>query len=114
MLQKNFVSDVGKTARTNFVTRKYVKMNGNKHIYNVWMRVFCFAFSAVQFRMGMLATIIWQRHSTCQQVQKNKEIILHFKKKKRNMFKKKGRSCWAKQGRTSTYFLCFNISGTLQ
>ena len=50
---------------------------------------------------------ICQRRS---QLGKNREIILHLTKKKRNVFKKNARSCWVKQGRTSAYFLCFRIS----
>ena len=45
MLQMNFVTDTGKTAHMNVVTRKYVMMNRNKYIYHFWMTVFLFAFS---------------------------------------------------------------------
>ena len=47
------------------------------------MPVFYFALSAVQLHMGMLTMTKCRRRS---QLQKNKEIILHLTKKKRNMF----------------------------
>ena len=81
-----------KTAHTNVITRKYVIINRNKYIYSFWMTGFRFSFSAVQLHMGIIAMIIWQRRS---QLQKNKEMILHLKKKKGI-----ATSCWVKQGRT--------------
>ena len=65
-------------------------MNRNKYIFNFWMTFFCFVYSAVQLRMGMLAMIICQRHL---QLQQNKEIILHLTKKERNLLKEKATSC---------------------
>ena len=79
-------------------------MNRNKYIYNFWMTGFYFALSAVHLYMGMLAITICQGRS---QLQKNKEIILHLTKKKRNFFKKKARSCWVKQGSSSQWWMQF-------
>ena len=79
-------------------------MNRNKYIYNFWMTGFYFALSAVHLYMGMLTITICQGRS---QLQKNKEIILHLTKKKRNFFKKKARSCWVKQGSSSQCWMQF-------
>ena len=86
----NFILDARKTAYANALIRKYVIMNRNKDIFNFWMTFFCFAYSAVQLHMGMLAMIICQRHL---QLQQNKEIILHLTKKERNLLKEKATSC---------------------
>ena len=106
MLQTNFVDDTRKTAHTIVVTKKYIIMICNKYIYDFWKTVASFALSAVQLHIRMLIMVICQR---CSQLEKNKEIILHLTKKKRNIFKKIARSCWVKQGRTSAYLLCFKI-----
>ena len=60
MLQMNFVRDTRETAHTNIVTRKYGIINRNKYIYNFWMTVSPFSFSAVQLHMRMLAMFICQ------------------------------------------------------
>ena len=98
--------DTRKNAHANVVTMKYVIMNRNKYISDFWKTVFYFALFAIQLHMGMVTMITCQRRL---QLQKNKEIILHLTKKKRNMFKKKAGSWWVKQGRTSPYFLSFKI-----
>ena len=81
--------DTRKNAHANVVTRTYVIMNRNKYIYDFWKTVFYFAIFAIQLHMGMVTMITCQRRL---QLQKNKEIILHLTKKKRNMFKKKAGS----------------------
>ena len=111
MLQMNLVSDARKTAHANVAIRKYVIMNRNKYIYNFWKTVFCFAYSAMQLHMEILAMIICKILS---QHLKNKEITLHLTRKKKNMFRKKATGCWVKEDRTSAYFLCFKISDTFK
>ena len=56
----------------------------NKYIYDFWKAVFYFALSAVLLHVEMLTLNKCQRRS---QLGKNKEIILHLKKTKRNMSK---------------------------
>ena len=60
----------------------------NKYNYGFWKTVIYFAFSAVQLHVEMLTIILCQR---CSQLGKNKEIILHLTRNKRNMFQKKNK-----------------------
>ena len=66
--------DSRKTAHTNALTRKYVIMIRNKHIYDFERQFLTLHFLSVQLHMVMLTMIICKRRS---QLRKNKEIILH-------------------------------------
>ena len=86
MLQMNFVHDTKKTAHRNVATRKYVLKNRNKYIYDFWMTVSGYLFSAGKLNMRMLAMIICQRRL---QLQNIKDIILHLTKKDEICLRKK-------------------------